>query len=209
MPSMFTGIAARHVELIDAAVGLPLGADDLVELRGIEIDGGRRGGGRRHRKRRLAHGQRVMNDGSHLGRVTVAADMHVEGRWAGAQQMIVHGGDIEAAFDHLEHDRVDFAFEQHEVAHHHGFAVHRLERDPATERQGRFDGDAVERHGEVAARKAIAAYVSRDRRLPAERVVDLLPIDFLRVGGSREWFRENPPVEVLRACANGKRSREN
>src|SRR6266436_5231612 len=40
------GIAARHAELIDAADGVALDADDLVELRGIEIDGWRwtRGG---------------------------------------------------------------------------------------------------------------------------------------------------------------------
>ena len=33
-------VAARHRELIDAAVRLALDADDLFELRGIEVDGG-------------------------------------------------------------------------------------------------------------------------------------------------------------------------
>src|SRR5207245_116098 len=37
-------IAARHAELIDATVGLTLGTDYLVELRGIKINGRRLGG---------------------------------------------------------------------------------------------------------------------------------------------------------------------
>ena len=41
-------IAARHRELVDAAIGLSLDADDLIELGGVEIDRGRR--------RRLAAG---------------------------------------------------------------------------------------------------------------------------------------------------------
>jgi hypothetical protein len=48
-------IAARHAELIDAAVRLPLGADDLIELGGVEIDRGLRGvgaGGQRSLARR-------------------------------------------------------------------------------------------------------------------------------------------------------------
>src|SRR5882757_7594903 len=34
-------VASRHIELIDAAVGLSFDADKLVELRGIEVDGGK------------------------------------------------------------------------------------------------------------------------------------------------------------------------
>src|SRR5215211_5141527 len=42
------GIAPRHRELIDAAVGLALGADDLLDLAGVEVDRRRRSGsGRR------------------------------------------------------------------------------------------------------------------------------------------------------------------
>src|SRR5450759_1791491 len=37
-------IATRHVELIDAAVGLSFGANQLVELRSVEIDRGCRTG---------------------------------------------------------------------------------------------------------------------------------------------------------------------
>ena len=37
-PALGDRIAAGNAELVDAAVVLSLGADDLVELRGIEID---------------------------------------------------------------------------------------------------------------------------------------------------------------------------
>ena len=72
--------------------------------------------------------------------------MHVEGRGIGAQQMVVDGGDLKPAFDQLGHDRIDFGFKQHEVAHNHRAAMRWLERNPAAERQRRFDGDAIERH---------------------------------------------------------------
>jgi hypothetical protein len=42
-------------------------------------------------------------------------------------------------------------------------AVRRLERDPAAERERRFDGDPVERHREIGAREAIPMYVTDDR----------------------------------------------
>ena len=133
------------------------------------------------RERRLALRQRGANGGRHLHRIAVTADMHVERRRTGAQQVIVHGGDVEAAFDQLDHDRVDFGLEQHEIAHHHGLAVHRLERHPAAEREGGLDGDPVERHGQIGARKPVAVDVARYRGVPAERFVDLLPVDFLCV----------------------------
>ena len=93
----------------------------------------------------------------------MAANMHVERGGAGSQQVIVDGGYLEPALDHLEHDRIDFGFEEHEVAHHHGLSLNRLERDPAAERQRRLDGDAVERHGEIGARKTVAVHVARYR----------------------------------------------
>ena len=42
-PVLGDRVAARHAELIDAAIGLPFDADDLVELGGVEIDRGRGG----------------------------------------------------------------------------------------------------------------------------------------------------------------------
>ena len=61
--------------------------------------------------------------------------MHVEGGGIAAQQVIVDRGDLEPACDQLRHDRIDLGFQQHEIAHHHGPAMRRLERDPAAERQ--------------------------------------------------------------------------
>jgi hypothetical protein len=97
------------------------------------------------------------------------------------------GGDLEAAFDQLKHDRIDLALQQHEVAHCHGTPVCRLERNPAAKCQRRLDGDAIERHGEIGTREAIAMHVTRHGGLPPERVINLLPVDFLRVrvGGKR------------------------
>ena len=113
----------------------------------------------------------------------MASDMHVVCRRIGAQQMIKHRGNVEAAVDQPGHHRVDFAIEQHQVAHCHRFAVGRLERDPPPQRQGGLDGDAVQRHGKIAAREAIAVHVAHYRRLTAESVVDFLPVDFLGVAG--------------------------
>ena len=61
----------------------------------------------------------------------MTAYVHVERFRIGAQQMIVNRGDIDAAVEQLCHDRIDLGLEQHEVAHHHGAAVSRLECDPA------------------------------------------------------------------------------
>ena len=70
------------------------------------------------------------------------------------------GRDLKSAFDQLEHYRIDFGFQQHEVAHYHGSPVSRLECDPATKRQSWFDGDTVQRHCKIAAREAIAVHVT-------------------------------------------------
>ena len=121
----------------------------------------------------------------------MAADMHVERRGAGAQQVIVHGGDLEAAFDQLEHHRIDLGLQQHEIAHDHGAAMRRLERDPAAKRQRRLDGDAVERHGQIGARKAVAVHVLRHDGFSAERVVDFLPVDRLCMRATGKRGNEN------------------
>jgi hypothetical protein len=170
-------IAPRHIELIDATVGLSFNADKLVELRGVEFDGGRRSGCGGRREWRLARGQGIMNDGRHHGRVAMASDMHVERRGTGTQQVVVHGGDLESAFDQLEHHRIDFGLQQNEVAHHHRFPMHRFERDPTAKSQSWLDGDAVERHAEIGARDAIAVHVTRHGRFSTKSVVNLLPVD--------------------------------
>ena len=74
--------------------------------------------------------------------------------------MIVDGSDIDPVLDQLGHDRIDFALEQHEVAHHHRAAMRGLERGPAAERKCRFDGDAIKRHLQIGARKSVAMNVA-------------------------------------------------
>src|SRR5262249_3361024 len=73
-------------------------------------------------------------------------------------------------------------------------AMRGLERGPAAERQGRLDGDAVERHREVGTRKSVAMNVAGDGGASSDRFVDLLPIDLLGIGGGGR----------CRQCANRK-----
>ena len=133
----------------------------------------------------------------------MAANMQVEGLGVRPQQVIVDRGDLKTAFDQLEHHGIDLGLEQHEVAHDHGFPVHRLERKPAAKCQRRLDGDAVERHGEIGTRKAIAVHITRHGWLSAERVVDLLPVDFLCVCGRDE---RHLPVDFLRGRTTAQHS---
>jgi hypothetical protein len=58
-----------------------------------------------------------------------------------------------------------------------------LERRPAAERQGRSDGDAVERHREIGAGESVAVNVAGDGGCSSDRFVDFLPIDLLGIGG--------------------------
>ena len=139
-------IAARDSELIDAAIGLAFDADDLVELRGIEINRWWGSRCRRWGKRRLAFGKCRADGSRQFDRIAVTADMHVEGGRTGAQQVVMDCGDVEAVLDHLRHDGFDLGFQQHQIAHHHDFVTHGLECDPAAERQSGFDRDTVERH---------------------------------------------------------------
>ncbi len=110
----------------------------------------------------------------------MTADMHVEGRGTGAQHMIVHGGNLKPAFNQLQHDWIDLGLQQHEIAHCHHPAMGWLERDPAAERERRFDRNAVERDREVGARESVAVYVAGHRRFSAHGIIDLLPVDVLR-----------------------------
>ena len=80
MPFSVIGSRRGTPNCVDAAVVLPLGADDLIELGGVEID-------RRAACRRaggvsgvLLAASAVRMRGRHLHRIAVAADMHVEGR---------------------------------------------------------------------------------------------------------------------------------
>jgi hypothetical protein len=82
----------------------------------------------------------------------MATDMHVKCCRRSAQNVIVYGRDIEPTIEQFCHDRGDFTFQQHEVAHHHRLPMHRRECDPSAERKRGFDSDAVKRHVQVGAR---------------------------------------------------------
>ena len=91
--------------------------------------------------------------------------------------------DLHAVLDQLGHHRIDFGLKQHEVAHHHGPAMRRLERNPAAQCERRSDGYPVERHVQVAARKPVAMNVAANRgRRSSDRLVDLLPVYLLGAG---------------------------
>ena len=184
-------ITAWHGELIDAAVCLSFDADDLIKLCGVEIDGWRwhRGGCREWGLAPRRQG--FPNNQSHPCGIAMASNVHVERSGRGAQQVIVNGGDLKAAFDHLEHHRIDFGLKQHEVAHDHGVSVHGLERNPASECQSRLDGDAIEGNGQIGTGETIAVHIARDRGLPSKRVIDLLPVDFLSGRDRRERGRKD------------------
>ena len=97
------------------------------------------------------------------------------------------------------HDRIDLGLEQHEVAHHHRAAMRRLERDPAAERERRLDGDAVERHGEIGARKAVAMDIAGHGRLSAERSVDLAASRCLgpqAAAEAKQWRQRKKRIRV-------------
>jgi hypothetical protein len=74
------------------------------------------------------------------------ADMHVERGRSCAQQMIVNRRDIEAAVEQPRHDWIDLGLQQDKVAHDRHAGVHRLERDPAAERQCRPDREWILQH---------------------------------------------------------------
>jgi hypothetical protein len=101
----------------------------------------------------------------------------------------MHGRDLDPAFDHFGQDRVDLGLQQHEIAHCHRLAMHRLESNPSAERKRWPDCDAIKRHGEIGAQKSVAMHIAGDRGgRAAERRVDLLPINFLgmRYGSRRD-----------------------
>jgi hypothetical protein len=66
----------------------------------------------------------------------------------------------DAILRQLGHDRIDFSFKQHEIAHHHCAIMCRFERDPTAQSQARLDAHAVDRDLEIAARQSVAMDVS-------------------------------------------------
>ena len=94
--------------------------------------------------------------------------------------MVVQGGHLKALGKQLAHHRIDFAFGQDEVAHHHGLVAHRLESDPAAEGEAGLKSHSVQRNVEVAAGQPIAMHVARDGSRPGQDRVDNEPVRLRR-----------------------------
>ena len=111
----------------------------------------------------------------------MSRDMHVKRRRIGAQQVIVQGSHFNALRKQLAHHRIDLAFRQDEVAHHHGLVPHRLEGDPAAEGEARFERHSIKRNVKVAAEQPIAMHVARDGSRPGQDRVDKEPVRLCRL----------------------------
>src|SRR5258708_8139886 len=98
--------------------------------------------------------------------------------------MIVNGCDLEAAFDHFGHDRIDFGFEKNEIAHNHCAAGRWLKGDPSAQGQGGLDRDAIERHGKIGTRKTVAMHVVRPRTFSSKSRLHPLTIALLSTSGN-------------------------
>ena len=59
-------------------------------------------------------------------------DVHVERGGRGTQNVVVNGRYFQSAFQQLGHDRCNFRFQQHKIAHHHCLIVNRRERHPSS-----------------------------------------------------------------------------
>jgi hypothetical protein len=90
-----------------------------------------------------------MNGSCHLFGITMTSDMHVERRRRSSQNVIVDCCDVETAIEQFGHHGSDFGVQQHQIAHHHRFAVHRREGDPTTQGKRRLDGYAFESHFKI------------------------------------------------------------
>src|SRR6266576_1579553 len=119
----------------------------------------------------------------------MAADMHVKGLWIGAQQMVVNCGDLDALVEQLGHDRIDFGFEQHQVAHHHCAAGRRLECDPATESECGPDCNTIDSHLKIGSREAVAVNLTGDGARLSQCCIDLRPVDLLSISGGNGQCR--------------------
>ena len=74
--------------------------------------------------------------------------------------MVVQGGHLKALGEQLAHHRVDLAFSENEIAHHHRLVAHGLEGHPSTEGEAGFEVYAVKRNAEIAAGQPVAMHVA-------------------------------------------------
>jgi len=127
-----------------------------------------------------------------LFRIALPGYVHIEGWRAGAQQVVVHGGDLQAFGQQLGQHGINFGFRQDEIAHHHGRVAHGFEGDPAAEGEARFDLDPIERDFEIGSRQSVAMNGPAHRGRAAKDQLDFLPVRFgskgQRVAKAQEGF---------------------
>jgi hypothetical protein len=85
-------------------------------------------------------------------------------------------GLFNAALLKLEHDRLDFVFEENEIAHQDGAATDALESEPGSESERGLDGHTLHCDMHIGARKPEFVYVSgQSSSMTAQRVFHALP----------------------------------
>src|SRR5579883_2643277 len=100
--------------------------------------------------------------------------------------MIMDGRDLQPLCEKFGYDRVDFRFRENEIAHHHRLVPHRLEGQPAAEREVWLERDAVERDFQVGPRQTDAVDAVRlHRALLVERLGNFAPIAVSAEGSAR------------------------
>jgi len=148
--------ARGDAELVDHAADRALVIERFVDRRRIEVDrrcgSGRRGS--RNLQRRLRFREGGMERRRQLHRIAVPENVHVHRERFVTKEMVVKRGDLDSRFLEPRHDGRDFAGEKHEIAHYHRLIARLAECQPRTERERRFDLDAVKGDFEIAARQS-------------------------------------------------------
>ena len=115
----------------------------------------------------------------------MTSDMHVERRRRSSQNVIVDCCDVETAIEQFGHHGSDFGLQQHQIAHHHGFAMHRREGDPTTQGKRRLDSYAFEDNFEIGPGETVAMNLTRNGSRFTERRINFFPIYICCMGETR------------------------
>lgn len=115
--------------------------------------------------------------------------MHVEGWRARAQQVVVHGGHLQAFGEEFRHHGIDLGLGQNEIAHHHGLVAHGREGDPSAQGEAGLELDTVKADLEIEPRKAVTVNRAADSGGPSENEIDFRPIRFGGAGRRKRQRR--------------------
>jgi len=179
------GLGARDSEREHAAGPASLGGENVLDGfgEGRRFSGLSRSRGLIERSGGLSEsGVKRFRD---FGGRTVTHVMKVEDVRSLVDEVIVDGADFKACGAKAAKHRVQFAFEQDEIAHDGGVVVGAVECSPGAERETRFDLHAGGAHVKIGAREAEAVNVAGFLAGAAECGVDLRGIEALR--GEEKW----------------------